>query len=163
MDRVMSLLNSILSSRKLKMGIMCLIVYPILRYTWIKIQRKLYKQPYVGPLGYPVFGSMFSLMFKGHQFYMDIYKSSQSQSQSQSQSKLISFSLGITPIICINDPIVAKQILSQKYCDSRPEYMFGQSKCLPITGISSVEEWKKRRRGFQSNLMTLLLNHNIIE
>ena len=132
--------------------------YLIVRNIYIKLYRK-YKQLPPGPVGYPIFGCFISLATKRHNFYIDMARIN------NSKCKICLVPLGSLQTILVNDDKLMKELLNKDCVQWRPKNMFAVDITQNIATHDGGENWKERRRFFQTNLITMLnkkfVNENI--
>eukprot|EP01084_Bolivina_argentea_P038464 71105_1 len=144
-NKLISLINQRFG--KLSKIVFSCFLYLVGRYCLIKSYRKYNRMP-PGPIGYPIFGCFISVASKGHKFYIDLIK--------QTNDKINTVPMGKLPVICINDVKLMKDILNKDCVTWRPKNMFQIKTTAPLAGVFGGPSWKKRRKFFQSNLMTML-------
>eukprot|EP01084_Bolivina_argentea_P056021 102584_1 len=151
---IMMMLRKIISKNKITS---LFIIYLIARFIMIKLYRKYSKMP-PGDVGYPIFGSFFSVATKGHQFYIDIVRQNV-------HNKICTIPMGQLPMICINDVKLMRDILNNEAVQYRPKNMFQLTVATQLSLHEGGSEWKQRRKMFQSHLITMLnktfVNKNI--
>eukprot|EP01084_Bolivina_argentea_P161589 281285_1 len=121
------------------------------RYFAIRIYRKIFKYP-PGYIGLPFFGVLSSLILKTEQFYCNCAKS---------DHKILTLPLGCKTIYLINDPQIMKNIWMKDNMIWRPANQFYSGKGADIAFLEGGSEWFKRRKIFQSNMVTML-NKNFL-
>merc|ERR1712228_621130 len=110
-------------------------LYLIGRYILIKLYRKYKKLP-SGPVGYPIFGSLLSIISKGHKYYIELAQ--------QSDAKICTYSIGATRIYSINDVKLMKSVFDKDSALFLPK--FYQNFEGPLSTHHGGPVWSKRRR-----------------
>eukprot|EP01083_Nonionella_stella_P148822 471769_1 len=123
----------------------CLLLFA--RNQYFKIYRKFKKYPPVGPIGIPLFGSLFQFSSNPTQFLLDIGKD---------YGKIATVSIGRRTNIFINDARLAQYLLKNGHTLNRSK-MFAKTRASKsnILPLLNGKEWEKRRKYGASKLLTI--------